>query len=77
MIDPGVGFGGFLTFTTEFSKTNVGSLSSAFGIRHKLMTDGTVPSIVNKYGLVVECIHTHIGLGSNPAIWQQVARKSL
>jgi diaminopimelate decarboxylase len=39
--------------------------------------DGTVPSIVDKYGLEVERIHTHIGSGSDPAIWQQVATKSL
>jgi hypothetical protein len=59
------------------SKTNMGSSSSAFGIWHKLVMDGTVPSIVGKNGLVVKCIHTHIGLGSNSAIWQQVAKKLL
>lgn len=36
-----------------------------------------MPSIVEKYGLVVERIHTHIGSGSDPVIWQQVATKSL
>ena len=41
------------------------------------MEDGTVPSIVEKYGLTVERIHTHIGSGSDPKIWQQVASKSL
>merc|ERR1712127_537320 len=39
--------------------------------------DGTVPDIVSKYGLHVERIHTHIGSGSDPAIWQSVATKSL
>ena len=76
-INPGVGSGGFSSSTTGFSKTNVGGPSSAFGIWHELVSDGTVPSIVDKYGLVVERIHTHIGSGSDPAIWQQVARKSL
>lgn len=76
-INPGVGSGGFSSSTTGFSKTNVGGPSSAFGIWHELITDGTVPSIVTKYGLEVERIHTHIGSGSDPIIWQSVAKKSL
>ncbi len=76
-VNPGVGSGGFSSSTTGFSKTNVGGPSSSFGIWHKLVEDGTVPSIVEKYGLIVERIHTHIGSGSDPAIWQQVATKSL
>lgn len=36
-----------------------------------------MPSIVERYGLVVERIHTHIGSGSDPKIWQQVAKKTL
>lgn len=36
-----------------------------------------VPAIVDKYDLTVERIHTHIGSGSDPAIWQQVAAESL
>jgi diaminopimelate decarboxylase len=76
-VNPGVGSGGFSKSTTSFSKTNVGGPSSSFGIWHTLLTDGTVPAIVEKYGLVVEKIHTHIGSGSDPAIWQQVATNSL
>jgi diaminopimelate decarboxylase len=76
-VNPGVGSGGFSSSTTQFSKTNVGGPSSSFGIWHELVTDGTVPSIVEKYGLTVERIHTHIGSGSDPGIWQQVATKSL
>ena len=76
-INPGVGSGGFSASTTQFSKTNVGGPSSSFGIWHELVTDGTVPSTVEKYGLDVERIHTHIGSGSDPAVWQQVATKSL
>jgi diaminopimelate decarboxylase len=76
-VNPGVGSGGFSASTTGFSKTNVGGPSSSFGIWHDLVTDGTVPDLVSKYGLVVERIHTHIGSGSDPAIWQQVAAKSL
>jgi len=76
-VNPGVGSGGFSASTTQFSKTNVGGPSSSFGIWHELVEDGTVPDIVKKYGLEVERIHTHIGSGSDPAIWQQVATKSL
>jgi len=76
-VNPGVGSGGFSSGTTNFSKTNVGGPSSSFGIWHDLVTDGTVSDIVSKYGLEVERIHTHIGSGSDPKIWQQVATKSL
>ena len=76
-INPGVGSGGFSSSATGFSKTNVGGPASSFGIWHELVSDGTVPSIVEKYGLEVERIHTHIGSGSDPAIWQSVAKTSL
>eukprot|EP00563_Minutocellus_polymorphus_P015955 CAMPEP_0181056478 /NCGR_PEP_ID=MMETSP1070-20121207/19745_1 /TAXON_ID=265543 /ORGANISM="Minutocellus polymorphus, Strain NH13" /LENGTH=488 /DNA_ID=CAMNT_0023135841 /DNA_START=169 /DNA_END=1638 /DNA_ORIENTATION=+ len=76
-VNPGVGSGGFSASTTGFSKTNVGGPSSSFGIWHELVSDGTVPDMVEKYGLAVERIHTHIGSGSDPEIWQQVASKSL
>jgi len=72
-INPGVGSGGFSASTTSFSKTNVGGPSSSFGIWHTLVDDGTVSDVVSKYGLIVERIHTHIGSGSDPSIWQQVA----
>jgi len=77
-VNPGVGSGGFSSSTTSFSKTNVGGPSSSFGIWHELVEDpAIVPAIVNKYDLTVERIHTHIGSGSDPEIWQQVATKSL
>lgn len=76
-INPGVGSGGFSSSTTGFSKTNVGGPSSSFGIWHELISDGSASAIVEKYGLVPERIHTHIGSGSDPAIWQSVAKKSL
>jgi diaminopimelate decarboxylase len=76
-VNPGTGSGGFSKSTTSFSKTNVGGPSSSFGVWYEFLDDGTVPAIVEKYGLTVERIHTHIGSGSDPAIWQQVANKSL
>jgi len=76
-VNPGVGSGGFSKSTTSFSKTNVGGPSSSFGIFYTFVDDGTVGAIVEKYGLVVERVHTHIGSGSDPEIWQQVAKRSL
>mmetsp|Transcript_42305 Transcript_42305/g.47269 ORF Transcript_42305/g.47269 Transcript_42305/m.47269 type:complete len:496 (+) Transcript_42305:131-1618(+) len=76
-VNPGTGSGGFSSSTSGFSKTNVGGPASSFGIWYELLNDGTVPDIVSKYGLTVERIHTHIGSGSDPAIWQSVASKSL
>ena len=76
-VNPGVGSGGFSASSTGFSKTNVGGPASSFGIWHELVEDGTVGKIVEKYGLEVERIHTHIGSGSDPAVWQAVATKSL
>ena len=75
-INPGVGSGGFSKSTTGFSKTNVGGPSSSFGIWHEFV-EGPVKKIVEENGLTVERIHTHIGSGSDPAVWQQVALKSL
>jgi len=76
-VNPGVGSGGFSGSTTSFSKTNVGGPSSSFGIWHDLVTDGSVGDVVSKHSLIVERIHTHIGSGSDPEIWQQVATRSL
>ena len=76
-VNPGVGSGGFSSSTSGFSKTNVGGPASSFGIWNEFMEDGTVPGIVEKYGLTVERIHTHIGSGSDPKVWQSVASKSL
>jgi diaminopimelate decarboxylase len=74
-INPGVGSGGFSASTTAFSKTNVGGPSSSFGIWHESLP--RVKEIVERYGLVVERVHTHIGSGSDPGVWQQVASRTL
>lgn len=66
--NPGLGSGG----TT---KTNVGGPASSFGIWHEYR--GEVKAIVEEHGLRVVRIHTHIGSGSDPAVWQHVATLSL
>jgi len=66
--NPGKGSGGT-------GKTNVGGPSSSFGIWHELKDQ--VKAIVAKYNLKVVRIHTHIGSGSDPAVWQSVTGLSL
>jgi len=66
--NPGLGSGGT-------AKTNVGGPSSSFGIWHE-KKDG-VRAILDEFSLTAERIHTHIGSGSDPAVWQRTARLSL
>jgi diaminopimelate decarboxylase len=66
--NPGLGSGGT-------SKTNVGGPSSSFGIWHEDLPK--VKELVEKYQLKVIRIHTHIGSGSDPAVWQKVSSMSL
>ena len=62
--NPGSGSGGN-------NRTNVGGVSSSFGIWHALANE--VRSITDQYNLSVERIHTHIGSGSDPQVWLKVA----
>ncbi len=66
--NPGVGSGGT-------NKTNVGGPSSSFGIWHEWMDE--VQALVAKYQLKVFRVHTHIGSGSDPVVWQSVSQLSL
>lgn len=65
--NPGVGSGGT-------SKTNVGGPSASFGIWHEFIP--TVREIAAKYRLRIVRIHTHIGSGSDPLVWQNTAALS-
>jgi diaminopimelate decarboxylase len=66
--NPGVGSGGT-------SKTNVGGPSASFGIWHELIP--AVREIAEKHRLRIIRIHTHIGSGSDPLVWQKTAELSL
>jgi len=66
--NPGLGSGGT-------SKTNVGGPSSSFGIWHEHISE--VKEIVAKYRLKIVRIHTHIGSGSDPLVWQKAADLSV
>jgi len=66
--NPGSGSGGN-------NRTNVGGPASSFGIWHEWIDK--VQAIVAQYDLKVIRIHTHIGSGSDPAVWQKVSGMSL
>lgn len=66
--NPGAGSGGN-------NRTNVGGPASSFGIWHEWIDQ--VHELVARYQLQVVRIHTHIGSGSDPAVWQKISGMSL
>lgn len=66
--NPGIGSGGT-------NKTNVGGPSSSFGVWHEFVPE--VRRLASAHRLTIARIHTHIGSGSDPAIWQRAAHLSL
>lgn len=66
--NPGLGSGGT-------NRTNVGGPASSFGIWHEQLPQARAAAA--RHGLVIERIHTHIGSGADPAVWQKVAGMSL
>lgn len=66
--NPGLGSGGT-------GKTNVGGPHSSFGVWHEWADQ--VEAIATKHKLTIERIHTHIGSGSDPAVWERVSGLSL
>jgi diaminopimelate decarboxylase len=67
--NPGVGSGG-----TAY-KTNVGGPQSSFGIWHESAAEAA--TIARKAGLRVVRVHTHIGSGGDPAVWQRACALTL
>ncbi len=66
--NPGAGSGGN-------NRTNVGGPASSFGIWHEWQDQ--VKAIAERYALKVVRIHTHIGSGSDPLVWQKISTMSL
>lgn len=67
-VNPGFGSG-------HSNRTNVGGPSSSFGIWHEY-----VPQILEsaaKYNLRINRLHTHIGSGADPEVWQKTISLSL
>lgn len=67
-LNPGIGSG-------HNNRTNVGGLTSSFGIWHEYLNDAI--EMARSYELQIERVHTHIGSGANPDIWKQAANLSL
>ena len=66
--NPGLGSGGT-------NRTNVGGPASSFGIWHAYQ--GKVAELLAEFDLKAVRIHSHIGSGSDPEVWQRVASLNL
>jgi diaminopimelate decarboxylase len=67
-INPGLGGG-------HNNRTNVGGPSASFGIWHEHLDE--VFEIQRQYNLTITRMHTHVGSGSDPEVWQRCAHMSL
>ena len=67
-VNPGLGSG-------HNNRTNVGGPSASFGIWHEHLNEALAAG--RRYGLKFTRLHTHIGSGSDPKVWQRVALMSL
>jgi diaminopimelate decarboxylase len=67
-VNPGRGSG-------HSKRTNVGGPSASFGIWHEHLDQ--VQTVAVEYGLKVTGMHTHIGSGSDPEVWERCALMSL
>src|SRR5438093_2664075 len=63
-VNPGLGRG-------STQRTNTGGPASSFGIWHGYLDDAK--AIAVRHGLTIRGLHTHIGSGSDPAVWTRVA----
>ena len=67
-VNPGLGSG-------HSNRTNVGGPSASFGIWHEHLAEAVAAG--SRYGLRFTRLHTHIGSGSDPRVWQHVALMAL
>ncbi len=67
-INPGMGSG-------HSNRTNVGGPAASFGIWHAYIPE--VHQICKQRDLTVTTVHTHIGSGSDPEVWERVALMAL
>ncbi|MDP6779124.1 MAG: hypothetical protein QGI83_20380, partial [Candidatus Latescibacteria bacterium] len=67
-VNPGLGSG-------HSNRTNVGGPSASFGIWHEHL--GRAMSVARDCGLKITGMHTHIGSGSDPEVWERCALMSL
>lgn len=67
-VNPGLGSGGT-------NRTNTGGPASSFGIWHEQLDDAL--AIAKKHSLRVTGLHSHIGSGSDVAVWERCADLTL
>lgn len=67
-VNPGIGSG-------QTKRTNVGGPASSFGIWHEYIDQ--VQARAKRHNLTINRLHTHIGSGADPAIWEKVIKLSL
>ena len=67
-MNPGLGSG-------STKRTNTGGPSSSFGIWYEHLN--AVKSLAERHRLMVRTLHTHIGSGTDPDVWQRVTRMTL
>jgi diaminopimelate decarboxylase len=67
-MNPGLGSG-------STKRTNTGGPASSFGIWHEYL--GEVKALAARYGLTIRRLHTHIGSGTDPEVWNRAARLTL
>ncbi len=67
-INPGLGSG-------HNNRTNVGGPSSSFGIWHEKLPE--VQALAREFDLTISGLHTHIGSGGDPEVWQRCAALTL
>lgn len=67
-VNPGLGSG-------STNRTNTGGPASSFGIWHERLDEAK--AIAARHGVTIRGLHTHIGSGSDPAVWTRVSRMSL
>jgi len=67
-VNPGLGSG-------STNRTNTGGPASSFGIWHDHLD--RAKSLAERHRLTIRGLHTHIGSGTDPAVWMRVARMVL
>ncbi len=63
-VNPGLGSG-------SSNRTNTGGPASSFGIWHAYLEEAK--ALAARHRLTIRGLHTHIGSGSDPAVWTRVA----
>jgi diaminopimelate decarboxylase len=67
-INPGAGDG-------YANRLNTGGVTASFGIWHEYIDE--VKRIAGEYDLTIDLVHTHIGTGTDPKVWLEVAKINL